>query len=475
MTVILHEDFETAGLLAGQSPGTGITWANTYDETEDVEDVVVSGGRVGGTHVVGGYVESFPSPSAGPGFVVTCVVRGLPTMPSEGRLLVTLAEDGYDNRTTVEFVFGSWGVALYASTGYGTNEHNLSLPSTPYPSDAADVELKFTFDGSSLVFDVDGVEAGVLSGITGVASPFEVVGFFVNGLWLHDIKVEDYGGAPPSSTHETGSLATTQFGIPLVISIHQVASFTPTAFGVPSLPGATHTAIVQPIALPVFGNISAAHVAKTPGINSTQFGTPTTPFNWIAEVQPLMLPNFGRPYGVGEGAIRENIVVQATSWRTTVISKPTANGSLFALAQPLPLPQFGQPKAVGVCAAATMGALAQFGQHRVTSMAKMAPWAHSTVFSTPVTGRVAAQNVSLQAPRFGKPVASCPNAHAVRASLPLPRFGKPTAYSQMDPHRVTAGSATQFGTPYALSLCKARSLAPTLRFGRHTMKRNPPC
>lgn len=190
MAVILHEDFETAGLLAGQSPGAGMTWTNTFDSAADSEDVVVAGGRIGGASGIEAGVATFPAPVAGPGFVLTCVVRGLPSIPSDGEISFRICEAGWSNAASVSFSFGSWGVQVYASTGGGVNEYSIDLSPSVYPSSTVDVELKWVYDGAYVRFYVDGVETGVLPGVSGVADPFGAFSLFVNGLWLYDLLLE---------------------------------------------------------------------------------------------------------------------------------------------------------------------------------------------------------------------------------------------------------------------------------------------
>lgn len=199
MAVILREDFETAGLLAGQSPGAGMTWDYTWNNLTSSNDVSVADGRAGTDFSAECYSVTPTLDSAA--VVATAVVRGLSSEPSTWLLRFQVADSAlYNAYVNLDFSRdGLGGVRLKVeSIGDANNSQTTALSGVSYPPAGADTTVSVAFNGVDAEIFINGVSKGSVSGITSyVPAGSTAIAVSVSGFWLHDLQYEEFTGPDP--------------------------------------------------------------------------------------------------------------------------------------------------------------------------------------------------------------------------------------------------------------------------------------
>lgn len=256
-------------------------------------------------------------------------------------------------------------------------------------------------------------------------------------------------GSPPQTTYPTG-FSTTQFGTPQFVG--KVSGFQPTTFGTPygSLSGLVTT----------FGEI-------------TQFGTPLTAVNAVGVSEGVLVTKFGAP--------NTFVVDGPTAWPMSVV----AIGQLVTI--------FGTPiagylqvlSATGETPSTMFGSHASYSAYGVTGflstslgtpvgrLVNVAAGFSSTALGSPArkSGRIA---VGFSSTKFGRPRALRPTSWPA-FGFSTTRFGRPVGDTGFYYQVTSSAPATQFGTPVARDIHKARHIPPNTMFGTPLLSRGAVC
>lgn len=264
-----------------------------------------------------------------------------------------------------------------------------------------------------------------------------------NAVQFNSAPFNDAGEPPPSQTGVASGFLLTNHGTPHLASVGLAESLgplmtIPTAFMAFDQYGQAEGRVITRFGTPMYRvnpDITVNIVAGARGILLTQFGTPQSPYEQVGVAQGLCSTAFGCP----------------TSYRARELTQfGTPRVAVRQQATGFELPTFGTP--VLPHRAAPLGPLLQLG-------APSASLSHNAA--------------GILLTKFGRPTAFL-GGHKARSLVLGRRFGVPRVF-QGTACAAAGFVLTRYGEPQAAVQNRATHLPPIMRFGAHTLTRNPEC
>ena len=278
-----------------------------------------------------------------------------------------------------------------------------------------------------------------------------------------------FGTAVGKNQQRPTGFTSTQFGAPRLFPYHAVG-FKPTTFGQARLfpfhvsPGLRSTQFGTPAGTQHWDMVAWPPV--------TRFGTPTTPTNRTAQAAGFKPVRLGAPSAFRRLPPSLLQAERATGFRLTALGSPSAGWLQTALATGLAPGTVGAPRGVMVQGAAGFASTV-LGAPMARCAARAIGFRLAT-FGTPTAQFTQPATGPHWPARFGLPTSERSNTYPTYGINATGRFGQPTATCRHN-RPATGFRLTAFGTPACYERHRVTHLAPGTQFGRALLKRTTQC